>query len=105
MLKRTINLGASIRIVTGAVLPNGADCVVRFEDTDKPVDKSGPNKMRDVAARHGSRRLSHFSTAWNVDGLIFRVRDGYGSFPAAMAATSSQGPDLNRSVAALQATA
>ena len=42
--------------------------------------------MRDVAALHGSRRLSHFSTTWNVDGLIFRVRDGYGSFPAAMAA-------------------
>ncbi len=40
-----------------------------------------------------------------VDGLIFRVRDGYGSFPAAMAATSSQGPDLNRSIAALQAAA
>jgi hypothetical protein len=61
--------------------------------------------MRDVAALRGSRRLSHFSTARNVDGLIFRVRDGYGSFPAAMAATSSQGPDLNRSVAALQAAA
>jgi molybdopterin molybdotransferase len=44
VLKRTINPDTAIRIMTGAVLPNGADCVVRFEDTDEPEDKNGPNK-------------------------------------------------------------
>lgn len=36
--------GTAFRIMTGSVLPEGADCVVRFEDTDEPVDKNGPNK-------------------------------------------------------------
>jgi len=42
--KRIINPSTVIRIMTGAVLPNGADCVVRFEDTDEPGNKNGPNK-------------------------------------------------------------
>jgi len=42
--KRTVKPGTAIRIMTGSVLPNGADCVVRFEDTDEPGDKNGPNK-------------------------------------------------------------
>lgn len=33
----------AIRIMTGAVLPEGADCVIRFEETDEPADKNGPN--------------------------------------------------------------
>ena len=33
----------AIRIMTGAVLPAGADCVIRFEDTDEPAEKNGPN--------------------------------------------------------------
>ena len=33
-----------------------------------------------------SQRRAHSSTQGNVGGLIFRVRDGYGSLPAAMAA-------------------
>jgi molybdopterin molybdotransferase len=59
ILKRTLNPGTAIRIMTGAVLPNGADCVVRFEDTDEPADKNGPNKNNPskvriyVAARPG----------------------------------------------------
>ncbi len=36
--------GNAIRIMTGSVLPRGADCVVRFEDTDEPGDKNGPNR-------------------------------------------------------------
>ncbi len=42
--KRTVEPGTAIRIMTGAVIPKGADCVVRFEDTDEPADKNGPNK-------------------------------------------------------------
>jgi molybdopterin molybdotransferase len=36
--------GTAIRIMTGAVVPKGADCVIRFEDTDEPGEKNGPNK-------------------------------------------------------------
>ncbi len=35
--------GTAIRIMTGSVVPEGADCIVRFEDTDEPGNKSGPN--------------------------------------------------------------
>ena len=38
------------------------------------------------AANRISQRLSHSSTRRNAGGLIFRVRDGYGSCPAAVAA-------------------
>lgn len=33
----------AIRIMTGSVVPNGSDCVIRFEDTDEPIEKNGPN--------------------------------------------------------------
>jgi molybdopterin molybdotransferase len=36
--------GTAARVMTGSVLPKGADCVVRFEDTDEPPDKNGPNQ-------------------------------------------------------------
>jgi molybdopterin molybdotransferase len=36
--------GTAMRIMTGSVVPDGADCVVWFEDTDEPGNKSGPNK-------------------------------------------------------------
>jgi molybdopterin molybdotransferase len=35
--------GSAIRIMTGSIIPKGADCVVRFEDTDEPVCKTGRN--------------------------------------------------------------
>ena len=61
---------------------------------------------------HSSQRLSHFSTVYNAGRLIFCVRDGYRSYPAALAAVlnlyemdESQGPDSNRDGIALQAIA
>jgi molybdopterin molybdotransferase len=42
-LKLKVKPGACIRIMTGSVMPEGADCVIRFEDTDEPADKNGPN--------------------------------------------------------------
>ena len=39
-----------------------------------------------MATIQSSRRLAHFSTVRNVDRLIYCVRDGYRSYPAAMAA-------------------
>jgi len=41
---RVVKPGTAMRIMTGSVLPKGADCVVKFEDTDEPINKSGPNK-------------------------------------------------------------
>ena len=41
--KNAIKPGTAIRIMTGAVMPEGADCVIRFEFTDEPGNKSGPN--------------------------------------------------------------
>ena len=38
------------------------------------------------AANQLSQRVSHSSTHQYADGLIFRVRDGYGRNPAAVAA-------------------
>lgn len=35
--------GTAVRIMTGSMIPEGADCVVRFEDTDEPGNKNGPN--------------------------------------------------------------
>ena len=34
--------GTAVRIMTGSLIPPGADCVVRFEDTDEPAGKNGP---------------------------------------------------------------
>jgi molybdopterin molybdotransferase len=42
--KKTVKAGTAMRIMTGAVMPQGADCVVRFEDTDEPGNKNGPNR-------------------------------------------------------------
>lgn len=39
-----------------------------------------------MAAIRSSQRLAHLSTVRNVDRLIYCVRDGYRSCPAAMAA-------------------
>jgi molybdopterin molybdotransferase len=43
---KTVLPGTAIRIMTGSVVPKGADCVVKFEDTDEPENKSGKNPNR-----------------------------------------------------------
>lgn len=43
MPRRKVVFGTAVRIMTGSVVPDGADCVVRFEDTDEPGNKNGPN--------------------------------------------------------------
>lgn len=42
--EQVVEPGSAIRIMTGSVVPEGANCVVRFEDTDEPADKNGPNR-------------------------------------------------------------
>jgi molybdopterin molybdotransferase len=48
---KSVKPGTAMRIMTGALVPDGADCVVRFEDTDEPGDKSGPNKDNTAAVK------------------------------------------------------
>ncbi len=43
--------GTAVRIMTGSVVPEGADCVVRFEDTDEPGDKNGPSRLANREVR------------------------------------------------------
>ena len=47
-----------------------------------------------MTAIQSFRRLAHFSTVRNVDRLICCVRDGYRSYPAAMAAILSYKEDF-----------
>jgi len=49
--KKMVKTGTAIRIMTGSVLPDGADCVVRFEDTDEPGEKNGPGKIKPSQVR------------------------------------------------------
>ncbi len=41
MPDRTVEPGTAVRIMTGAVLPPGADTVVRFEETSEGAQKRG----------------------------------------------------------------
>lgn len=43
MPRKTVVSGTAMRIMTGSVMPAGADCIVWFEDTDEPGNKNGPN--------------------------------------------------------------
>ena len=43
MPRKTVMTGTTMRIMTGSIMPKGADCVVWFEDTDEPGNKNGPN--------------------------------------------------------------
>lgn len=45
---REVEPGTAIRIMTGAPLPNGADSVVQFEDTDEVVRKSSGGNLSQI---------------------------------------------------------
>lgn len=40
--RREVLSGTAVRIMTGALLPKGADCVVRFEDCNQVIASNGP---------------------------------------------------------------
>jgi len=48
---KVVKSGTAVRIMTGSVIPDGADCVVRFEDTDEPGNKNGPNRNNPSMAK------------------------------------------------------
>lgn len=49
--RKPVKAGTAIRTMTGSMLPEGADCVVRFEDTDEPGDKNGPNPLNPTSVK------------------------------------------------------
>jgi len=51
MSKRPVRPGTAVRIMTGSMLPEGADCVVPFEETDEPQEKNGPNPANPATVR------------------------------------------------------
>jgi len=49
--------GTAIRIMTGAPIPDGADAVVRFEETDEPAVASGRRSLPGPVAIHRPARV------------------------------------------------
>ncbi len=47
MPSRPVEAGTAVRIMTGAPVPEGADCVIRFEDTDEQSRSKGENGIPD----------------------------------------------------------
>jgi len=47
--QRPLKTGEAVRIMTGAPIPQGADAVVKFEDTDEPARKTGHLKPSQVS--------------------------------------------------------
>jgi len=43
--RKAVKPRTAIRTMTGSVTPEGSDCIVRFESTDEPGDKNGPNLL------------------------------------------------------------
>lgn len=41
--RKAVTAGVAMRVMTGSLLPRGADTLVRFEDTNEPENKNGPN--------------------------------------------------------------
>ncbi|HYO29470.1 MAG TPA: gephyrin-like molybdotransferase Glp, partial [Thermomicrobiales bacterium] len=66
----------SVRIMTGAALPDGADAVVRFEETDEGVIGNRPERTGEV-------RIFHPAREWdNVRHAGEDVEEGSGVLPA-----------------------
>jgi molybdopterin molybdotransferase len=49
--KQAVRPGTAMRIMTGSMMPEGADCVVPFEETDEPKEKNGPNPENPTAVK------------------------------------------------------
>ena len=56
MPAKEVRPGTAIRIMTGAPLPEGADVVVRFEDTDEDSRKSSRGKLSQIGILCGAKR-------------------------------------------------
>jgi molybdopterin molybdotransferase len=56
MPTREVKSGTTIRIMTGAPLPKGADAVVQFEDTDEVARKSSQDDLAQIGILHQAER-------------------------------------------------
>ena len=77
------------RTALSRINPAVCSVVTTERNTKSPEQRCGCSRLGKYewqAANRISQRLAHSSTDRNAGGLIFRVRDGYGSGPAAMAA-------------------
>lgn len=60
---RTLGVGEAMRIMTGAMVPDGADAVVRFEETDEVDRPSTARDRREVEVRRTPRRWENVREA------------------------------------------
>ena len=56
LANREVEPGTAIRIMTGAPLPEGADTVVQFEDTDEMVRKASGSKLSQIGILHQAEK-------------------------------------------------
>ena len=76
--KREVEPGMAIRIMTGAPIPKGADCVVMFEDTDEAQREGPPAEigiLREVKAGVNIRRAGESVALGSVvltKGVVIR---------------------------------
>ncbi|MFL5760361.1 MAG: gephyrin-like molybdotransferase Glp [Thermomicrobiales bacterium] len=77
---KSVEPGTAVRIMTGAPLPEGADAVVRFEETDEPV--RGLQNLRTesetITIHHAAKRFDNVRLA-GEDVLAGRVILGHGT--------------------------
>ncbi|OPY77115.1 MAG: Molybdopterin molybdenumtransferase [Syntrophorhabdus sp. PtaU1.Bin153] len=69
--------GTAARIMTGSVISDGADCVVRFEDTDEPPDKNGPNTTKPAEVKI----YVTLGAGANIRGAGSNIREGFPVVP------------------------
>jgi len=60
---RPVTPGTAIRIMTGAPIPEGADAVVPFEDTDEVERKARGDSLSEIAVQVGARRSANIRPA------------------------------------------
>lgn len=92
--KRVLKPRTTMRIMTGSSLPQGTDCVVRFEDTDEPPEKNGPNKSRPMEVKiyvSGKPGANIRLEGSNVEKGSFLIPRGTAVGPAQISALASIG--------------
>jgi molybdopterin molybdotransferase len=92
--RKTVKPGTAIRIMTGSVVPEGADSIVRFEDTDEPENKNGPNPQNPMEVKifiQGSPGDNIRRKGYQVRNGSLVLRKGMSIGPAQISALSAIG--------------
>ncbi|HIF06468.1 MAG TPA: molybdopterin molybdotransferase MoeA [Gemmatimonadetes bacterium] len=72
----TVRSGEAVRIMTGAEVPDGADTVIRVEDTDR--EESEPGKLRVCSDRDRGRHVRPAGQDWPEGAIALRSGRGLG---------------------------